>query len=430
LMNACGSPGATACAVLLPLLAACAEPDGRGATAMVRDSAGITIVENTSPEAAPVYAVSRPVFEVGVVEGAAEYELHDVTSVVRLSDGSVAVATGGSEIRWFDEAGVFRRRVGRAGDGPGEFRRIRYMRALPGDSLLAFDSNNRRVSVLAPDGGFVRSETIGPDDERSVTVAGALRDGTLLTRTVLETPRASTPLYRVRMGFAVIRDGAALPLATYLGQEAALHVEGSGGGIGSVFISVLPFARSAHATAGPYHFFIGSSDTWQIDVWDAVGRLVRVIRVAIPVAPVTDDVRHAYIAGELERMRRAAEERGQPFQEPAARQQLHEQPHAPALPAFGALLATADGGFWASDYTMPGAGPVQERWTIFDADGRLTAIIHLPTAFTPLHVDGTSVLGVFRDSLDVPYVHGYTVSEHERDGREDPERPIEAGSGR
>jgi hypothetical protein len=378
---------------------------------MVRDSAGITIVENSSPDVAPVYALSRPVFEIGVVEGAAEYELHDVTGVVRLSDGSVAVATGGSEIRWFDEAGVFRRRVGREGDGPGEFRRIRYMRALPGDSLLVFDSNNRRVTVLAPDGRFVRSETIGLDDERPVTVAGALRDGTLLTRTVMETPRASTPLYRVRMGFAVVRDGAARPLRTYLGQEAALHVEGSGGGIGSVFISVLPFARSAHATAGPDHFFIGSSDTWQIDVWDGEGRLVRVIRVAIPIAPVTEEVRQAHIAGELERRRRAAEERGQPFQEQAARQQLDEQPHAPALPAFGALLATADGGFWASDFTMPGAGPVQERWTIFDADGRLAAVIHLPTAFTPLHVDGTSVVGVFRDSLDVPYVHAYTLAE-------------------
>jgi hypothetical protein len=397
--------------MLLPLLAACAEAEGRGATAVVRDSAGITIVENTSPDAAPVYAVSRPVYAVGEIAGSEEYELHDVTGVVRLSDGSVAVATGGSEIRWFDEAGVFRRRVGREGDGPGEFRRIRYVSALPGDSLLVFDSNNRRVSVLAPDGGFVRSETTGLDDERPVTVSGALRDGTLLTRTVMETPRASTPLYRVRMGFAVIRDGAVRPLRTYLGQEAALHVEGSGGGIGSAFISVLPFARSAHATAGPDHFFIGSSDTWQIDVWDAEGRLVRVIRVAIPIAPVTTEVRQAYIAGELERRRQAAEERGQAFQEPAARRELNEQPHAPALPAFGALLATADGGFWARDFTLPDAEPMQERWTIFAADGRLAAVIHLPAAFTPLHVDGTSVLGVFRDSLDVPYVHAYTVRE-------------------
>ena len=409
-MNACGSWGATTCALLLPLLAACGDADGRGATAMVRDSAGITIVENTSPDAAPVYAVSRPVFAVGEIAGAEEYELHDVTGIVRLSDGSVAVATG-SEIRWFDEAGVFRRRVGREGDGPGEFRRIRYMRALPGDSLLVFDSNNRRVTVLAPDGAVVRTEAIGLHDDRPVTVAGALRDGTLLTRTVMETPRASTPLYRMRMGFAVIRDGATRPVGTYLGQEAALHVEGSGGGIGSAFISVLPFARSAHATAGPDHFFIGSSDTWQIDVWDAEGRLVRIIRVAIPIAPVTDEVRQTYIAGELERRRQAAEERGQPFQEPAARQQLNEQPHAPALPAFGALLATADGGFWARDFTLPGAEPVQERWTIFDPDGRVAAVIHLPAAFTPLHVDGTSVLGVFRDSLDVPYVHAYAVGE-------------------
>lgn len=410
-MNAFSPRGAAICAVLLPLLAACAEADDRGATAMVRDSAGITIVENASPDEVPVYAVSRPVFAVGEIAGAEEYELHEVTGVVRLSDGSVVVATGGSEIRWFDEAGVFRRRVGREGDGPGEFRRIRYLRALPSDSLLVFDSNSRRVTVLAPDGAFVGSETIGIHDEQPVTVAGALLDGTLLTRTVMETPPVSTPLYRVRMTFAVSRDGTVQPLGTYLGPEAALHVDGSGGGIGSVFISVLPFARSVHAAAGPNHFFVGSSDTWQIDVWDAEGRLVRIIRVAIPVAPVTDEVRQAYIAGELERRRLAAEARGQPFQEPAVRQQLNAEPHAPALPAFGGLLATADGGFWARDFTMRDAGPVQESWTIFDADGRLTARIHMPTAFTPLHVDGTLVLGVYRDSLDVPYVHAYTFGE-------------------
>ena len=393
--------------LLLALVIACDETGTSRPKAVVRDSAGTAIVENALPETAPAYSVSGPVLAIGKVEGAAEYELHDVTGVVRLSDGSIAVATG-SEIRWYDADGSFRHRAGGAGSGPGEFRSIRYMRSLRGDSLLVFDNTNRRVTILAPDGGYVRSETTSLDEERPLTVAGALRDGTLLTRTVLETPPASTPLYRMRMEFAVSRNGTSQPLRPYLGPDAALHAEGSGGGINSVFISLLPFARAAHAAAGQDRFFVGSSDSFQIDVWDAAARLVRIIRVPVTLKPVTEEVRQAYIERELERRRQSAEERGQPFEEAAVRRYLDEQRHAPAVPAYGALLATADGGLWVKDFTMPGVESVPERWTIFDAEGGLAAIIDLPPRFTPRHVEGGVVLGVFRDSLDVPYVHVYT----------------------
>lgn len=399
---------AGACVLLLPVLAGC-ELDEERASTVVRDSAGIAIVENPHPLAAPALSLSVPVLTIGTVAGAAEYELHDVTGVVRLSDGSIVVATG-REIRWFDAHGRFLRRAGGEGGGPGEFRRIRYVRALSGDSLLVFDSDNRRVSVLAPDGVYVRGQTTGLDEDRPSVVAGALLDGTLLTRTVLETPRTSTPLYRIRMEFAVSGSDGAVPLRRYPGPEAALHATGSGGGIGSVFISVLPFARSAHAAAGPDRFFIGSSDSYGIDAWDGAGRLVRVIRVAAPVRPVTEEVRQAYIGRELERRRRLAEERGRPFDEAPARRELADQSHAPALPAFGALLATADGGLWVKDFTMPGGGAVPERWTIFDPAGRAAAVIDLPQGFTPMHVEADLVLGVFRDDLDVPYVQAYTFA--------------------
>jgi hypothetical protein len=210
------------------------------------------------------------------------------------------------------------------------------------------------------------------------------------------------------MEFAVLTGDTAHPLRQYPGPEASLDAGEGGGGIASVFISVLPFARSVHAAAGPAHFFAGSSDAYEIDVWDGAGRLARIIRVALPTVPVTEDLRQQYIAAELERRHSAAQERAEQFDEASARRELNDQRHAPAVPAFAALLATEDGGLWVKDFAMPGAEPRRERWTIFDRDGRIAGTIDLPPGFTPMYVEQDTVLGVLMGDLDVPYIHGYT----------------------
>lgn len=51
----------------------------------------------------------------------------------------------------FGPGGRVARMIGRAGSGPGEFRTIRSVQILPGDSLLVYDSGLGRVSVFAPD---------------------------------------------------------------------------------------------------------------------------------------------------------------------------------------------------------------------------------------------------------------------------------------
>jgi hypothetical protein len=398
------------CILTVFLAAGCGENDGTRAALVVRDSAGITIVENALPEAVLTYTLAGPSLEIGDVGGAEEYQLHDVSAVVQLSDGSIVIATGGAEIRWYRADGSFRHSAGGEGDGPGELRNVRYMRALAGDSLLVFDGSNRRVTVFAPNGSYARDTTLRGDDARPATLAGASWDGTLLTRTVSEAPSSATALYRPTMEFAVVRDGATKSLRSYRGPEASLHVDGRGGGINSVFISVLPFARAAHAVAAHDRFFIGSSDSFEIDVWDTAGLLVRIIRVVTPQTQVGENLRQAYRDGEVARRRRVAAERMQPFDEGAARQQLESQRFSPAVPAYEKLLATSGGGLWVKEYTIPGTDTASQRWTMIDPTGRLEGIIDLPARFTPMHVEDDVVLGVFRGDLDVPFVRRYTFS--------------------
>jgi hypothetical protein len=394
--------------VLLPVVVACSENEVSVAAANVRDSAGITIVENPLPQTAPTFVLSGPILEIGEVSGAEEYELDNVAAIAPLSDGSVAVATGGTEIRWYDADGRFRQRAGGAGGGPGEFQSIRYMRRLAGDSLLVYDGRHRRVTRFASDGSYVRDEAVRQDGEAPPMVSAALVDGSLLTRTTVEMPPASTPLYRAQQAFAVQRGDSTQPLRQYPGPETALHVDGSGGDIRSIFIFRLPFGRAAYASSGSDRFFIGSSDSYDVDVWNAAGQLVRIIRVDVPIRPVTDELLSAYVEGEIERRRQMADQGSLTFNEAESRQQLRDLRHAPAVPAYSSILGTGDGGLWVNEFKMPGAESTAQRWTVFDVEGRVVGTIDLPDRFTPMHVDEDVLWGVSLDALDVPYVHAYT----------------------
>jgi len=60
----------------------------------------------------------------------------------------------------FAPNGTFLKEIGRRGDGPGEYRRPQALLPLPGDSMLVFDSQGMRASVIGPDFTFARSVSL------------------------------------------------------------------------------------------------------------------------------------------------------------------------------------------------------------------------------------------------------------------------------
>jgi hypothetical protein len=63
----------------------------------------------------------------------------------------------GTDLLVFDHRGRLVHKVGRTGDGPGEFRGISRIVCVPGDSVLVVDARLGRVSVFDPAGQFTRS---------------------------------------------------------------------------------------------------------------------------------------------------------------------------------------------------------------------------------------------------------------------------------
>lgn len=406
-------PRAARPTLLLPLVAfinACAAGDRPADVALVRDSAGIAIIENGTSEPTQLLAVSAPpVLEIGRIEGADEYQLHDVEHITQLSDGTIVAANAGSdELRFYDARGRHLRSAGRSGSGPGEFEAIDYLRRLNGDTLLVFDGRNRRITLFDAAGGYVRDFTPGADSRQSSGISGALTDGALLTGVHSVLPSTSVENHRRVIEYLMLRGDSAVMLGSYVDAEMSLLYFQGGNSRLSI---LLPFSRDVYTASGPEHAFIGSSDSYEIHVWSRTGVLERIIRSAhVPPRPVTEDLRSAYIEANIEGRTRAAAAAGIPFDEADARRRMQDLQYAPALPAYAGFVATEEGGLWVKDFVLPGTEGTPERWTIFDPNGRIHGMVDLPAQFRPMYVNADRVLGVFRDDLDVEYIRGYTIS--------------------
>src|SRR6185503_5497678 len=123
-----------------------------------KDSAGVRVVENVRP----VWTGNRswtlsakPVVDIGSGDDSL-YQLATVMGAVRLSDGSIAVATmSTNNIRVYDARGRYVRAIGRRGQGPGEFRQVMGLTRRPGDTLVVLDSREE-LEFYSPDGKFGR----------------------------------------------------------------------------------------------------------------------------------------------------------------------------------------------------------------------------------------------------------------------------------
>jgi hypothetical protein len=161
----------------------CSESADRVASVTSRDSAGIQIVEASaaawSTEGGWQLA-SEPRLSIGRESGDPEYLFNRIRGVSRLTDGRIVVAdAGSSQIRFFDPSGVHIKTVGRAGDGPGEFRFIGSMWRHAADSLVVTDLAG--VTFMDSDGRFARRVLVElAEGQYRGNPVGQTEDGTLL----------------------------------------------------------------------------------------------------------------------------------------------------------------------------------------------------------------------------------------------------------
>ncbi len=371
---------------LLPLVAAPALAQ----RATVRDSAGVTIVENSrvaTPRTAFTLSPS-PAMQVTGRNDVLEYLFSpNVAAVGRLSDGRIVVGDQWSfNVRVFDTNGRHQRTFGEMGSGPGQLAPITRIFILPADTIAVVDG---RVSLFTPEGRFIRVESMGI---AGMTPLARLADGDWISRR--GTGRDSVRVFRVsRTELGASPADTGLRLAVYDPRDTSLHAAGAY--VPSTTGST-PFLPSVVIAGFDNGFLMGDGQTFEIREYSPNGRLRRIIRRDVDLR-LSDADKAAYRAGEL------AGKGG----DPAVELRLASAVFPKKVPAFQRILVDPSGRIWAQDYLR--ASHIPLSWTVFDRNGKMLGVVRVPVGFRVFEVGNDYILGRLRDARGQAHIQLYRL---------------------
>lgn len=392
------STGAIAAALVIA--SACSGGDGpegpEGPSSLVRDSAGVRIVELPPMSDVPArYTLSdQPVYRVGWESSGRQFE--EIVAGSLWSDGSAAVADAGStlEVVALSPTGDVSAVFGGPGDGPGELRGIFSVITLGPDTVLVQDGSSRRATILTLSGEVetIRLTEVGP-----LRVLGVGPDRILLMgpplRTVLgrrhETPWLAVPLV------SVAPSTQAIDTVAWIDWDQSISIGGGNN----------PFMSGGFATVADGRFVLGVGNRPEIRWLDERGTLRQIVRWAAPPTPVPDTV---FAAWEIEmraalgrvaslpqsdiddRMASMTEAIGEPF------------PYfgvPGALPGYGGLMHDLGGNVWIARYSPPRLG-WPSRYYGMSREGEWLGAVDLPEGSEPLAFGTSHVLVLEQNEFD------------------------------
>ena len=369
--------------VLVALASVACQPDDPSIgdpAIQVRDSAGIRIIENPRPtegsrlewRIGPEAALS-----IGEVDGEDPYTLYFVRDAMRLSDGRIVVANGGShELRFFDARGSHLTSRGGEGQGPGEFERLLTLWPWPGDSIAAWRAPGSGISVFDTEGSYERTF--------------ALAD------------HATTPGFRWNP-LSVTRDGAIL-VAGIADDESMIELQ-LRGGQGQLLTSLgmhpgsersgttraTAYRRGSVLTLWNDLVIVGTNFRYELKAFTTDGRLARIVRRGHELRAPTEAEVLAYV-----------EENARPGTAPdEIRRQARSTPVAEHFPAYGSVASDATGHLWVREYSFPLEARPAPLWTVFDPDGQVLGFVETPRGLVIYEIGADYILGLMYDALGV-----------------------------
>jgi hypothetical protein len=338
-----------------------------------------------------------PNLTVGMADGPREYMFGRIDLFAVRPDGKFYIYDGKDrQIAMYDASGKFVARIGRLGDGPGEYRLLQGMAVVDDTVLAAWDPRNLRLSYFGSSGKLLESRTV-----RGVPAAfgrspfGVDAHGVHYFRGVDLRRRDSGGQSGV-IYIRVSRSGALID---------TLPVPMENAGAGAISIGLHFGARknfhvatiSARYAGGG--LVSGRNDRYAISFRPAPGDPPLVVERTHERVTVHADERSEWDAFARDR------ERSQP--PPNARvitgPPFEARPTPPLKPVFRSLFADADGRVWIELYVAAVKGESS-------VDGRAKLTWHEPTVYDVIHRDGT-YLGRIRlpENTELMAAEGNTV---------------------
>jgi hypothetical protein len=413
--------GRIAILLIVTLNLGCRDPDAVSQRSSVRDSAGVRIVESNAAEWTPETAWrldSSPLLRIGTgIDGDPDLQFGYISGVHRLPNGSIAVMDAWAPaLTFFTETGKVLGRIGREGSGPGEFPARSAPRSFTCGADSVYVSTPPNVHVFTPPGTFVRTFTLDSRAWLKSCYAG---------RIVAQLGHGE---WRGTAG--VFTDSAVFALYDLAGQQVAIidtlpadermwtrNVEGYG-------YSRRVFGNTISMSGSGDRLVIGYSDAFHVALFDAEGAL-----------------RERFHAPSLEQRVTAQDINDyRAFVEPL---ELNDEEHRMVedqlksaaerlLPAFGQLAIDAGGNVWArmydhldavaffdhSSFSRASMRPTLQgsrRWRVIEGTGQYLGEVTTPDGFEVSEIGRDWVLGIWRDDLDVQFIHVYKLVKPEQE---------------
>lgn len=167
----------------LVVLSACGGGERPEIGPEVLDSAGVRIVTHFSASSTTGLLGDQPLLRLG--DGSQDTTtLYRVRGGVLTDDGGLVLANAGfHELLYLSAEGLLRQRVGREGQGPGEFMAISWLQARSDGGVNVGDARSLRVTAFASDGALEWSRPFtprvdAPSDPKQLTVRGYVLSST------------------------------------------------------------------------------------------------------------------------------------------------------------------------------------------------------------------------------------------------------------
>ena len=385
-----------------------AEPTVDAVT--VTDSAGIRIVASTAPAWGSTTAWrldTTPELVIGDAATLPSVLLVGVTGVRLLDNGHlVASLDEDKSVRWFDRDGKEVQRAGALGDAEGQFRSVTLVGML-GDSLVLWDGQIDRATVMAPDGAVVRAFRPAFGDTGvayGMAVSGAFSDGQLLL-----TGRSGA---QSAMGSGLRRDTIPLAAADRNGRlqlvvaQVLSHENVIVTGPGYVTMLPRPFGPRTAVTPDGTSLLVSDGQHDQVIRYALDGSPAQVYRLDRP--------RRLIALTEVEHQRRRLAAQVEQLPEPigqAVSDAMASVGVPTVYPAHDRMLVDGTGAIWMREDIGPRRTEIEgHHWDVIARDGRWLGQVTTPARFEVYQVTRDRVVGVWRDENDVEHIRVHRLS--------------------
>lgn len=346
------------CAVVFGCQGDATPRSEREARSVVRDSAGIQIVDSQQPaweESERWQIRAEPLFIIRGSDGGPENRLLDPTSIDVDARGRIIIGDG-DQAGWdavlvYDSVGRFVFQAGKEGEGPGEFGQLWWAQAYRGDSIVAFDMSGDKINVFDPDGDFARLVRVPvvdvpepPPGTYGFTAGAdaAYADGHFLAypHGQLDVSGGVGPAWYRHLLLRLSPDGTAWDT---LGSFRISQQNWTG-----TQQEPLWYAPWAIHAVGTTDLFYGTGETFEIRRYDEQGRLSRIIRRDYELRPVTEALREQLEGWYMDLISSS------PGAHEGAAEQVREQFESArftqALPSYSAMLLDDEGFLWVEHF--------------------------------------------------------------------------------